>query len=524
MRTLLNIVFFLCAAFISAQMNNAENPDKYASELIQSAEDARTTNRTKSLSYIQEALKLEDELSDTTLLTLYRNAGIIYKDGESHYMALNYFYKELEIQNKINPKESFFIENNIGGCYYLMGDYNKAREFWGRAVKGFDVYMEKDKTNPRNIEGSIIYNNIAVLEKEEGNFAKALEMLKEFKSRNEELKDTFNVIMAYENLADVYVKLNESNTAMENLRKGILLSKKIKSSYDLASLYSKTGELYLGKLNNRDSALFYLQHSFDLSNRHSFTDIKLSSSENLVLLYENESNYQKALSYLHIAKSLSEDNLNTENNKKVNRLELEFDERMKQNELLLSQKKRERFFIIGTALLFFSSVIIFLMFKLQKSKTQKRIAENELLAKQLEEKNKELTSNAIQMIQSNEIIESTHKELRQLKGQTDVSTNKMLSKIISDLRNGSQAFNKNEFEKMFMETDGDFYKRLLRNFPALTKNELRLCAFLRLNLSSKEISAITQQSPHSIVVARSRLRKKLNLDENQSLTNFLVQF
>lgn len=164
------------------------------------------------------------------------------------------------------------------------------------------------------------------------------------------------------------------------------------------------------------------------------------------------------------------------------------------------------------------------MFKLQKSKTQKRVAENKLLAKQLEEKNKKLTSNAIQMIQSNEIIESTHKELRQLKGQTDVSTNKMLSKIIIDLRNGSQAFNKNEFEKMFMETDGDFFKRLLENFPALTKNELRLCAFLRLNLSSKEISAITQQSPHSIVVARSRLRKKLNLEENQSLTNFLVQY
>ncbi|WP_068599285.1 helix-turn-helix transcriptional regulator [Vaginella massiliensis] len=75
-----------------------------------------------------------------------------------------------------------------------------------------------------------------------------------------------------------------------------------------------------------------------------------------------------------------------------------------------------------------------------------------------------------------------------------------------------------------METDSDFYKRLLEKYPNLTKNELRLCAFLRLNFSSKEISAITQQSPHSIVVARSRLRKKIGLDESQSLTNFLVQF
>lgn len=524
MKTLLSVIFLFCSLMIWAQFKNSDNPDKYVSELIELGDEARNNNRAKSISYLQEALKLESELNDTTLMNLYRTAGIIYKDGESHFMALNYFYKELEIQNKINPSESFFIENNIGGSYYLMGDYKKAREFWERAVKGFENYSKKNKTNAKNIEGSIIFNNLAVLEKQEGNHAKALEMLKEFKSRNEVLKDTFNVIMAYENIADVYVKLNEGKTALMALHTGIKLSEKVKSPYDLASLYSKTGELYLGSLSNRDSALYYLQNSFDLSQLHSFTDIKLYSSEKLVKLYEKENNYQKALSYLHIAKSLSEENLNKENSKKVNRLELEFNDKMKQNELLLSQKKRERFFIIGTGLLFFSSVIIFLMFKLQKSKTQKRIAENKLLAKQLEEKNKELTSNALKMIQSSEIIESTHKELRQLKGQTDSSTNQMLSKIISDLKNGSQAFNKNEFEKMFMETDGDFYKRLLKQFPALTKNELRLCAFLRLNLSSKEISAITQQSPHSIVVARSRLRKKLQLAENVSLTNFLVKF
>lgn len=79
-------------------------------------------------------------------------------------------------------------------------------------------------------------------------------------------------------------------------------------------------------------------------------------------------------------------------------------------------------------------------------------------------------------------------------------------------------------EKLMMEIDSYFYKRLLADYPDLTKNELRLCAFLRLNLSSKEISSITQQTPHSITVARSRVRKKIGLETNEKLTNFLIKF
>lgn len=163
------------------------------------------------------------------------------------------------------------------------------------------------------------------------------------------------------------------------------------------------------------------------------------------------------------------------------------------------------------------------MYQLQKIKAKKRKAENELLIQKLEEKNKELTSNAIKMLQTSEIIDSTQKELLQLKFKSDVPTNKMLSQIISDLRKDNPAFNKQEFDKLFMETDKEFYKKLLTKYPNLTKNEIRLCAFAKMNLSSKEISAITHQSSNSILVARSRLRKKLGVEDNYSLTIFLTQ-
>lgn len=524
MKFLLSIFFLFYLLVVFGQLKDSQSPEEYVSHLIQLSEDARETNRTKSLSYLQEALTLEKEVSDTMLINLYHTAGLIYKDQESYYMAINYFYKELELQEKTNPQQLYSILNNLGGCYYLMGNPSKAREFWEKSLTHYETYLKKNKNISGNREGSLIYNNLAVIEKKEGNYAKALEMLKEFKSQNEILKDTANIILAQENLADVYFKLNEKNIAIFEIQTGISLAKRINSPYDLSSLYKKLGEIYFASPDREDSALYYLKNAYNLSDNHGFVDLKLSSSESLVSLYENDGNFKEALKYLHTAKSLSEESIGNENTKRVSRLEFEFNEKMKQNELIQSQKKREIYFIAGIILLLFLSAIAFLMFQLQKSKSQKRAAENQLLARQLEEKNKEITSHAIQMLQTSEILENTHKELRDLKTKSDSSHNKVLSQIISDLKKGTQVFNKVEFEKLFMETDGDFYKRLLDKYPNLTKNELRLCAFLRLNLSSKEISAITQQSPHSIVVARSRLRKKINLDENKSLTNFLVQF
>ncbi|MCA4808546.1 hypothetical protein IF128_02065 [Empedobacter stercoris] len=193
--------------------------------------------------------------------------------------------------------------------------------------------------------------------------------------------------------------------------------------------------------------------------------------------------------------------------------------------MILEQKRTVRIYTFGIAFLLFFIVIIFLMFQLQKSKSQKREVDNQLLIKKLEEKNKELTNKSLQILQTSEMLESTHKELIGLKlDHQNNNSKRILSRIITDLKKGSQVFNKEEFEKLYLEIEGDFYKRLLEKFPDLSKNELRLCAFLRLNLSSKEIASITQKSPQTITVARHRLRKKIGLSEQQNLVNFLISF
>ncbi|OYT15518.1 MAG: hypothetical protein B7C24_12665 [Bacteroidetes bacterium 4572_77] len=97
----------------------------------------------------------------------------------------------------------------------------------------------------------------------------------------------------------------------------------------------------------------------------------------------------------------------------------------------------------------------------------------------------------------------------------------IISQIIDSRRQEKNDFNWLEFEKYFQEVHQKFYRELHRQFPDLTVNERKLCAFLRLNLSTKEIATITFKSPNTIVTSRKRLRKSLCLTAEQNLISFL---
>jgi len=79
------------------------------------------------------------------------------------------------------------------------------------------------------------------------------------------------------------------------------------------------------------------------------------------------------------------------------------------------------------------------------------------------------------------------------------------------------------FEEAFNNVDKDFMKKIKTLHPSITPNDLRLCAYLRLNLSSKEIAPLLNISHKSVEVKRYRLRKKMGLDHDQSLSNYIIE-
>ena len=80
---------------------------------------------------------------------------------------------------------------------------------------------------------------------------------------------------------------------------------------------------------------------------------------------------------------------------------------------------------------------------------------------------------------------------------------------------------RNEFETRFEQVHEAFFVQLNSRFPDLTPNDRRICAFLKLNMSTKDIALLTNRSPRSIESARYRLKKKLGLGAEDDILNFL---
>ena len=122
------------------------------------------------------------------------------------------------------------------------------------------------------------------------------------------------------------------------------------------------------------------------------------------------------------------------------------------------------------------------------------------------------------------MLNDVSERLLALKKKINPEHHNAIQKIIFDIQDGAREDMWEEFEIRFQQVHHDYYKKLMEYAPDLSPGELKICTFLKLNMSSKEISAITRQSIKSIEVARTRIRKKMNLtNQDVNLVSFLME-
>lgn len=158
--------------------------------------------------------------------------------------------------------------------------------------------------------------------------------------------------------------------------------------------------------------------------------------------------------------------------------------------------------------------------EINELESQRKImkVKNDKLRLDVENKNRELAISTMSLIRKNEFLSKIKSDLRPIQ-----SHEKIVKRVISVI---DKNIDNNEdwelFEEAFNNADKDFFKKLKEMHPALTHNDFKLCAYLRLNLSSKEIAPLFNISPKSVEIKRYRLRKKMDLDRNQSLTDYIL--
>lgn len=163
--------------------------------------------------------------------------------------------------------------------------------------------------------------------------------------------------------------------------------------------------------------------------------------------------------------------------------------------------------------------------KNQRIYADKLEKEKKITALELELKQKELTTNAAILLQKNEQYSALIENLEKIKSQTNnINIVKLLNNVISDCKSSNLSFNWDTFIATFENVHTNFYNDLLKKHPNLSPNEKKICAFLKLGMNTKDIASITNKIERTVVISRSRLRKKLQLEKTVDLANYITSF
>lgn len=516
--------------------------------------------------YISSAYILEkkDEINSEYYISLLSDIGYCYLIMDQFPDALKYFNEALHLAIKANlPREISSNYNNLGAIYIQWGDYEKAAEYyqksiqidrdagntqylstgfnnlgkiyehWGKyelAIQYYQEAYEIDSIANQKAKIAIRLNNLAIVYKSMEKYKLALSYFGQALEIERALGNNENVGRRLAYIGETWLDLKEYNIAHSYFQQSLPFLQAGNLSNDLARLYNSMA-MYQLAIKNYPHALEMIEKSEIIAEKNNLKPLMISNYRVLSEIYEKSNQANLALENYKKYTSLKEEVFSKESDKKLAEYRALYENEkihqentsLRQDVEMKEQNQAILIFVLVLLLLIFLSTFFILRYRNVALKQQKIIAEKESqnLLKDLELKNNELTYNAMCIIKTNEVIARMSDTIK--KNISNETSSDSLEDIFKELKSLTNEQAWDEFEVRFTQVHTDFYKRLNENFPDLSPNEKKLCAFLRLNMTTKDIATITHQTVHSINVARTRLRKKLNLaNSDENLVNFLM--
>ncbi len=438
----------------------------------------------EAVNHYMLSLKIAQENNfDYEQVVSLSHLGIVQDRIQKFDEALKYYFDALNIINKrieqgkpiSELKNIQSLYNNIGNIYSTKKDFATAEKYY---LKGLALAEQKDD----NVNIGVICNNLGKMNTEQKNYPKAYNYLVKSLEARQKINDKSGIAKSYIFLSGYYQATNQLNKALDYAKKSLDLGNEIKE--------------------------------------------ELTIKNSTMLLYEvhkKMGNAGKALEYLELYKQASDSLINEGKIEEITRLQVQYEYDNLEKERNAKQKIVRYSYIIIVSTLILGLVILGLLFVLAKSRNKRTKLEKEKLEKDMIIKNKELTTNVLYLLQKNELIINITSRLLKLKDNLKEENVEPVQRIIYDLQSLTDKEVWKEFEVRFQDVHEEFYQKLKDQFPDLSPSEIKLAAFLRLNMTTKEIASITGQSINSLEVARYRLRKKLGItSQDVNLVNFLL--
>ncbi|MDP4188246.1 MAG: tetratricopeptide repeat protein [Bacteroidota bacterium] len=467
----------------------------------------------------------------------------------NYYLAKNEFndankclMEALVILEKQGTKKDIAnVLNGFGLLYYDLKDPDKAIRYYTRVI---GISKEPDKKR----QESVAYLNISNCYLAKQDFSLTLYFLNKALTGFHALNDSAFIMMCNMNLGIVAIDQGDKEKGLSYYFKVMEFCKRMKKKvllghtlFNIANVYYENNDLVLARKYFVESINVYRS----ISNKDGEKNVLLELS----YIEQRNNNWKQAYAYYDHYINIRDSILNADLLKNINDLQWKYDFQKKENETTVIRKKFElkqretviliisfTFFIV--VVLLFAALIRLANKNLKKSDKlkelriihlQEQMAADEKINRleklrlkaEIEAKNKELTTSTMQLIAKNEILtnisgiaESFYKK----KAVNDECYVKLKSVLKENL---DQERNWENFKRLFEEVHKDFFKSIKQTCPEITENELRLCAYLKINLQNKEIAKILNVTPDSLKTLRYRIRKKFNLNKEIILEEYI---
>lgn len=517
--------------------------------------------------YIESFAYAKASRADSLLLTraLMHNARN-YEDLGNQHQALVLLQRALSIAKRTADKRHLAaLYNNIFAIYYSLREFNQAEDLLQMSLQL--SLAAADSASIRNN-----YNNFGLVCYERGQYDKALAFMDKALAYAPRA-DRVGMSLIYTNRAEVFTRQNRLSQAERALQKALDLQRGHMG--DNRTVQTRLNMAFLkARLGKRAEALT-MQHALYKTMPHLPLAMQANAYEQMADICFNLGDSLAALRNILRFMPLNDSLQRADNNSQLQQLLVAYDaDRLKQHNTNLAQKVdiyrlkaegRTRLLAVAVPLLVVLIVLVVLLWRRMrtdraknkliseqqqqlliyehqerereqqemrrkqealKRKQEEMAQRQEEMSLELDHKNRQLTSYTLDLAAVNEFhqhVSASLSALREKKLSADEADNELKDLILS-----LQHFNDkplgDDFRVYFDEVHPGFLMRLSQQFSALSKADLRLCAYLHLGMTTKEIAALTFKEVRSVESARNRLRKKLNLPPETNLAQFLEQF
>lgn len=476
------------------------------------------------------------------LIECYIPLGAAFEELGLKNTAMNYYMKGIKIAEEQNLQtQRAMLLNNIGVIYFGFNNYDQSLNYFTQA----SVINLKHQNNQ---ELFINYNNIAEIYLKKNNLEKAMDYsLKALQYLNEQT-DQEMYYMMHANIGAIYTLRHEYPMALSYLNNAITHQKQLGLTTYLITSYLNTAELY-SKINALDSANYFARQAEELAKETQNILLQSQAIQTQARLAKIEKNYIQGFNLLEKNNILKDSILRLDNQRKMEDWEkiYELEKKYYQNNSIIAQWNPKTIFYIMILIVTILICIIVILYLINKSKDKtlkskelheirqnkeqsKRIAAEEEkskeMQKEIDRRNRELTTYTLEKMRFNEQITDINTELKKVLLEINPRSKEhkeRLQNLLNKLLLLENNTNWEEFQYYFEQVHPQFYEKLGTAYPTLTPKEKRLCAFISLGLSTKEIASITFREVRSCESSRNRLRKKLGVEPDIDLTNFIRQ-